>query len=356
MPSSGSEPVPPLLRHTTARLGKKQLKEIYHFMVMTRMTEDRMGKLYRQGKVVGGLYTSLGQEAISVGTTFALERGDRVGALIRNLGALLVKGVQPREVFTQYMARATSPTFGRDGNTHFGDLSRDCIAPISMLGAMIPVLAGTGLAAKLRGSDRVALTYIGDGGASTGDFHEGLNLAAAWKLPLILVCENNGYAYSTPTQAQMANTRMVDRAKAYGVRGERVDGNDVIAVYHATSRAVRRARLGEGPTLIEAVSFRRNGHAEHDDAGYVPAELRQFWEARDPIDRLEGYLLENELFTAAELEAIKKPIAEQLEEDAEFALNSPFPDPSMAAGGVYAEDDDPRRGGAQESDADEGLI
>lgn len=344
MKFNAAEPVPPLLRHTTARLGKKQLMELYRFMVMTRMTEDRLGKLYRQGQVVGGVYSSLGQEAVAVGTAYALEKGDRVGALIRDLGALLVKGVRPREVFTQYCARATSPTHGRDGNTHFGDLERDCVSPISMLGAMIPVLAGMGLAAKLRGSDRVALTYIGDGGASTGDFHEGLNLAAAWKLPLILICENNGYAYSTPTGSQMANTRMVDRAKGYGIKGERVDGNDIIAVYHATSRAVRRCRSDEGPILLEMVTFRRKGHVEHDDAGYVPEDLRQFWEARDPISRLEGYLLDEGIFTRSELDAVREPIAKELEEDADFAVASPMPDPSMAFGGVYAEDPDPRHG------------
>jgi TPP-dependent pyruvate/acetoin dehydrogenase alpha subunit len=254
-----------------------------------------------------------------------------------------VKGVRPREIFTQYLARATSPSFGRDGNTHFGDLERDLVAPISMLGAMIPVLGGMALAAKLRGTRRVALTYIGDGGASTGDFHEGMNLAAVWKLPLIVVCENNGYAYSTPTSSQTGNTRFADRAKAYGIKGERVDGNDVIAVYHSTSRAVRRCRRGEGPILLEMMTFRRKGHAEHDDAGYVPDELKRYWEARDPIHRLESYLLEEGLVTQPQLEAITEPIATQLEEDAEFAVRSPMPDPSMAFGGVYAEDPDPRR-------------
>ncbi|HKI82983.1 MAG TPA: thiamine pyrophosphate-dependent dehydrogenase E1 component subunit alpha [Candidatus Krumholzibacteria bacterium] len=337
-----ADPVPPLLRHTTARLGKKQLLELYRYMILTRMTEDRLSKLYRQGQVVGGLYSSLGQEAVAVGTAYALEKGDRMGALIRNLGSLMVKGVRPREIFTQYLARATSPSFGRDGNTHFGSIERDLVAPISMLGAMIPVLAGTALAAKLRGTKKVAMNYIGDGGASTGDFHEGLNLAAVWKLPLILVCENNGYAYSTPTASQTRNPRFADRAKAYGIKGERVDGNDVIAVYHSTARAVRRCRKGEGPILLEMLTFRRRGHAEHDDAGYVPHDLRRYWEARDPIDRLRNYLLGEGLVTQPQLDEMRDPIAKELEEDAEYALNSPMPDPSLAFGGVYAEDHDPR--------------
>lgn len=340
--SSGPAPASDLLRHTTARLGPAQLLELYRWMVLNRKVEERLGNLYRQGKVVGGLYSSLGQEAISIGTAYALRKGDKIGPMIRNLGAMLVKGVQPREVFTQYMARGTSPTHGRDGNLHFGDLERDLVAPISMLGALIPVMAGMAFAARRRGEDAVMLTYIGDGGASTGDFHEGLNLAAVWKLPLILVCENNGYAYSTPTERQMANTRMVDRAKAYGVKGERIDGNDVIAVTHATQRAARRARAGDGPTLIEAMTFRMKGHAEHDDAGYVPESVVEQWRRRDPIQRLERYLLDNGLATTEQLEEQVSSLQADLDADTDFALNSPFPDPAIASGGVFAGDGDPR--------------
>jgi pyruvate dehydrogenase E1 component alpha subunit/2-oxoisovalerate dehydrogenase E1 component alpha subunit len=333
---------PDLLRHTTARLSEKQLVELYRFMLMNRMVDDRLGKLYRQGKVVGGLYSSLGQEAISVGTAYALRPGDKIGPMIRNLGSMLVKGIRPREIFCQYMARATGPTLGRDVNLHFGDLERDCVAPISMLGALIPVLAGVALSFQMRGEDHVALTWIGDGGTSTGDFHEGLNMAAVWKLPLVLVVENNGYAYSTPTQMQMANTQIVERARGYGIRGERVDGNDVIAVYHATIRAVQRARRGDGPTLLEAMTFRRKGHAEHDDAGYVPREVREYWEARDPIERMGRYLVANGIASQQQLRGIEVPIAEELERDAQFALDSPFPDPELAGGGVVDGDGDPR--------------
>lgn len=345
-PHSARRDGPPgdLLRHSTAKLSRKQLLELYGWMVLNRKVEDRLGNLYRQGKVVGGLYASLGQEAISTGSTYALKPGDKVGPMIRNLGSMLVKGVQPREVFTQYMARGTSPTAGRDCNLHFGDLDRDLVAPISMLGALIPVMSGLALAAQKSGSKAVMLTYIGDGGSSTGDFHEGLNLAAVWKLPLVLICENNGYAYSTPTHRQMGNPRMVDRAKAYGVKGDRVDGNDVIAVYNATKRAVKWAREGGGPTLIEAVTFRMKGHAEHDDAGYVEAGEFEYWAARDPIVRLERYLLDNELAVQADLDAIVEPMQEQIDRDTDFALNSPFPEALLAAGGVFAADGDPREG------------
>jgi TPP-dependent pyruvate/acetoin dehydrogenase alpha subunit len=336
-----------LLGHEKAKLSPEQLVELHRLMLLNRMVEERLGNLYRQGKVVGGLYSSLGQEGISVASAYALRDGDKIGPMIRNLGAMLVKGVQPREVFCQYMAREGGPTFGRDCNLHFGDLDRDLVAPISMLGALIPVMAGMALASQMRGEKNVMMTYIGDGGSSTGDFHEGLNLAAVWKLPLVLICENNGYAYSTPTSMQMANPRMVDRAKAYGVRGERIDGNDVTAVYHAVRKAARHARSGKGPALIEAMTFRMKGHAEHDDAGYVPSELVESWRERDPILRLERHLLDKGLATREELDALVEPMKAQIDADTDWALASPMPRPEFARGGVFAEDPDPRTGGAE---------
>ncbi|HEX9640526.1 MAG TPA: thiamine pyrophosphate-dependent dehydrogenase E1 component subunit alpha [Candidatus Krumholzibacteria bacterium] len=336
-----------MLGHEKAKLSRQQLVEMHRLMLLNRMVEERLGNLYRQGKVVGGLYSSLGQEGISVASAYALRKGDKIGPMIRNLGAMLVKGVQPREVFCQYMAREGGPTFGRDCNLHFGDLERDLVAPISMLGTLIPVMAGMALASQMRGEKNVMMTYIGDGGSSTGDFHEGLNLAAVWKLPLILICENNGYAYSTPTHMQMANTRMVDRAKAYGVRGDRIDGNDVTAVYHSVRRAARHARSGKGPVLIEAMSFRMKGHAEHDDAGYVPTELVEAWRHRDPITRLTRYLLEKGLATRVELDALVEPMKAQIDADTDWALASPMPRPEFARGGVFAGDGDPRTEGAR---------
>ena len=223
-------------------LGRDDQLRLYHFMKLTRMVEARLGNLYRQGKVVGGLYSSLGQEATAVGSAYALGPGDFMGPLIRNLGSMLVRGVQPREVMAQYLAKGASPTGGKDGNTHFGDLSRGLVAPISMLGALIPVMAGVALAGRMQGQDLVALTYIGDGGTSTGDFHEGLNFAAVQNLPLVVVAENNGYAYSTPVAMQMRIKHIAARAAAYGIPGEICDGNDVLAVYEATRRAVERAR------------------------------------------------------------------------------------------------------------------
>ena len=317
-------------------LGREAQLELYRFMKLNRMVEERLGNLYRQGKVVGGLYSSRGQEATSVGSAYALAPQDLVGALIRNLGTLLVRGVEPREVMMQYMARADSPTGGKDGNTHFGDLTRGLVAPISMLGALIPVMVGVALAGRMQGKDLVALTYIGDGGTSTGDFHEGLNLAAVLNVPFVLVVENNGYAYSTPTSRQMKVPDIVVRAAAYGIAGEMVDGTDVLAVYEVTRRAVERARAGTGPTLIESKTFRMKGHAEHDDAGYVPPALLEEWRARDPIERFERHLLGAGLAAAADLDSITRDIEALLDTEVDRALASPAPPAGRAFEGVYA--------------------
>jgi len=310
---------------------------LYRFMTLTRLVEDRLTNLYRQGKVVGGLYSSRGQEATAVGSAYALAPQDFLAPLIRDLGALLVRGVRPREVFTQYMARGTSPTGGKDCNLHFGDLARGLISPISMLGALVPVMAGVGLAAKLQRRDYVALTYIGDGGTSTGDFHEGMNLAAVLQVPLVVIAEHNGYAYSTPTANQMRIKDLAQRAGAYGVPASIVDGNDVFAVYEATQKAVARARAGGGPSLIEAKTFRMKGHAEHDDAGYVPPEVKAYWQARDPLARCERHLLIQGLATREELESVAAGLDRELDADVDFALASPFPPPERAFEGVYEE-------------------
>jgi TPP-dependent pyruvate/acetoin dehydrogenase alpha subunit len=333
--AADSEPGEQLARTALDRDGQLAL---YHYMKLTRLVEGRLGNLYRQGKVVGGLYSSLGQEATAVGTAYALAPQDMMGPLIRNLGSMLVRGVEPREVMMQYMAKNDSPTGGKDGNTHFGDLARGLIAPISMLGAVIPVMAGVALAGRMQGKDLVALTYIGDGGTSTGDFHEGLNLAAVLNVPLVLIVENNGWAYSTPTSRQMRIKDIAVRAAAYGIPGEVVDGNDVLAVYEATRRAVERARGGGGPSLIEAKTFRMKGHAEHDDAGYVPKEQFEEWRQKDPIARFERHLLGNGLAVQEDLDRIVQEIDRALDAEVDFALASPMPPPERAFEGVYAEE------------------
>jgi TPP-dependent pyruvate/acetoin dehydrogenase alpha subunit len=322
-----------------AGLTHEQLLELYYCMRLTRALEERLTNLYRQGRVIGGLFRSLGQEADSVGSAYALDRaaGDFLSPLIRNLGSLLVMGARPVDVLRQYMAKGTSPTRGRELNVHFGDLERGFLGQISHLGDMVPVMAGVTLTFRMRGQRRVGLVYVGDGAMSTGAFHEGMNLAAARRLPLVVIAENNGYAYSTTVERQTAVRRLVDKAPAYGVPGERADGNDVLAVYEVTRGAVERARAGGGVTLIELVTYRRKGHAEHDNQHYVPREELARWERDDPLDRYVRRLTESGWADGRELEAVDVRVAAELDAAVAAAEGEPAPDPATALDGVFAE-------------------
>jgi len=309
---------------------------LYRDMLLTRVTDDRIEALYKQGKLVAGCYSSRGQEGCSVGSTAALAPGDVIGPMIRNLGSLLRHGLPVTMVLRNYLGRATAPTKGRDGTSHFGSLEHGIIGPISMLGSLIPVCAGAALAFRMRGEPRVAMTWIGDGGSNVGDFHEGLNFAGVLRLPFVLVLENNKYAYSTPIEYQTAAKDFVCRAEGYGIRGDAVDGNDVLAVYQVTKEAVDRARAGEGPTLIEADTMRMRGHAIHDDAKYVPRALFEAWEKRDPILLFRDRLRKAGLLDEARDEAIVAEVRRHVDEATEDALAQPLPDPSGEIDGVYA--------------------
>ena len=314
----------------------QQHLDLYYYMRLNRAVEEAMVKLFRQNKIVGGLYSSLGQEAISVGSCYALQRKDWLAPMIRNIGALLVKGVPPRDIFTQHMAKYTSPTFGKDGTSHFGDLENlHVVSPISMLGDLIPVMTGVAIAGRYLGQHIVAMTWIGDGGSSTGVFHEGLNFAAVQKAPFVLILENNQWAYSTPVKRQACLTDLADRAKAYGIASHIVDGNDVLDVYTTAREAVERARSGEGPILIEAKTMRMRGHAQHDPADYVPEEMFEYWKQRDPIARYEKFLTTEKLLDAKGKQEIESRIETLLEREREFAEQSPLPPPDLAAKGVY---------------------
>lgn len=322
-------------------LTKQQHLDLYYYMRLNRAVEDTMVKLFRQNKIVGGLYSSLGQEAVSVGTAYALEKKDWLAPMIRNIGALLVKGVPPRDVFMQHMAKYDSPTKGKDGTSHFGDLDNlHIVSPISMLGDLIPVMTGVAIAGRYLGHKIVAMTWIGDGGSSTGVFHEGLNFAATQKAPFVLVLENNLWAYSTPVKRQVPVENLADRAKAYGVKSFVVDGNDVAAVFATAKEAVDLARDGEGPILIEAKTFRRMGHAQHDPAEYVPAEMKKYWEERDPIARHEKFLFKEKLLDEKGKKEIEAKINALLEKERDFAENSPFPPAEFAEHGVYCTGDE----------------
>jgi TPP-dependent pyruvate/acetoin dehydrogenase alpha subunit len=318
-------------------LTRDQLLELYWFMRLTRTLEERLVALYRQTKVVGGLFRSLGQEADAVGSAYALEPGDMLSPLIRNLGSMLVKGARPVEILRQYMARGNSLSCGRELNIHIGDLDRGFIGQISHLGDMVPVMAGVTLSFRLRGEPRVGLLYVGDGATSTGAFHEGLNFAAVQRCPLVVIVENNGYAYSTPTHRQTAAAAFADKGIGYGVPGVRADGNDVLEVYRVTRDAVHRARGGGGVTLIELMTYRREGHAEHDDQSYVPAGEIERWAATDdPLDRYVARLTQEFAVERGELEALDGRAADEVDRATEEAERSPPPDPHDALRGVYA--------------------
>jgi pyruvate dehydrogenase E1 component alpha subunit/2-oxoisovalerate dehydrogenase E1 component alpha subunit len=306
-------------------------------MRLTRSLEERLVNLYRQTKVVGGLFRSLGQEADAVGSAYALERTDILSPLIRNLGSMLVKGATPLEILKQYMARGDSPTRGRELNIHFGDLERGFIGQISPLGDMVPVMAGVTLTFRMRREPRVGLVYVGDGATSTGAFHEGINFAAVQRCPLVVVVENNGYAYSTPTRKQTLAAQFVDKAPGYGIAAEQADGNDVIATYEATKRAVDRARRGEGVTLVELMTYRRKGHAEHDNQSYVPAGEIERWEREnDPVTRHLERLRAEGVHDDA-IAAVDARVVREIDEAADAAERSGVPEAADALVGVYAD-------------------
>jgi TPP-dependent pyruvate/acetoin dehydrogenase alpha subunit len=321
---------------TETTLTHEQMLDLYRYLKLTRLVEERLVTLYRQTKVVGGVFRSLGQEATAVGSAYALAPGDFITPLIRDLGAILVKGIRPREIFAQYMAKAWGPSGGRDLNVHFGNMQKGFIGPISHLGDMIPVMTGILLGARMQQKEIVAIAYIGDGGMSTGAFHEGLNFAAVQRLPLIVMAEYNHYAYSTPTSKQTAVKDLADKAAGYGIPGHIVDGNDVIACYEVTRKAAEYARGGGGAVLIEAKTYRRKGHAEHDDQRYVPSEEIEHWEKNnDPIDRYEAFLTQQDIATRDKLEEITKGVQGEIDEDVAWAESSPMPEPEHAAYDVF---------------------
>lgn len=330
-------PVPPI--RDSKYLSKAQCIEIYRWMLLNRKMETALENLYKQGKVVGGVYFGLGQEGCSCASAYALKPDEWLGPMIRNQGSLLVRGFSPRDIMMQYMAKAGSPTAGRDASSHFGDIhERNVVAPISTLGDLIPVLAGVALGARMQGKNIAVMTYIGDGGQSTGVTYEGLNFAAVQDLGLVLFVENNLWGYSTPADMQFRVKDLAERAIAYGIPGIIVDGTDPCQVYDASHEACERARRGEGPTLIEAKMMRMKGHAIHDAAEYVPKPLFEYWKKRDPIARFENYLLNvKKWLSRAENEKLVADVDAQLEADRDFAVASPMPQPESAVGRPYCD-------------------
>ncbi len=332
-----SAPVPQI--RDSKYLSKQQAIEIYRYMLLNRKMEIALENLYKQGKVVGGVYFGLGQEACSCASSYALDKDDWFAPMIRNQGALLVRGFHASDTMMQYMAKADSPTKGRDGTSHFGDIEkRNMVSPISMLGDLIPVMSGVALGARLQGRNIAVLTWIGDGGQSTGVTYEGINFAAVQNLGLVLVVESNEWAYSTPSEMQYRCKDLAERAIGYGIPAVIVDGTDACQVYDAAHEAVERARRGEGPTMIEAKMMRMKGHAIHDAAAYVPKEMFEYWKKRDPIARFENYLVNAKKWLSGKENAeLVAEVERVIEEEREIAVNSPMPTPESAEGGVFCE-------------------
>jgi TPP-dependent pyruvate/acetoin dehydrogenase alpha subunit len=334
-PAEGADEPGAVPAHPPEHLTLDDRVALLRSMLLMRGIEERAMNLYRQGKVPGSFYDGFGQEAVSVGSAFAMAAQDRLCVLHRDLGAHLVRGVTPARILGQYMGRASGVTGGRDGNVHFGDHRVGCVGMVSMLPDMMLVATGMAMAFKLRGEARCAITWFGDGSTSRGDFHEAMNWAGVQRLPVVFVLENNQYAYSTPIDQQFA-VNPVERARAYGFPGLKVDGNDVEAMFEATRVARERALAGDGPTLLEAVTMRMHGHAAHDDMKYVPVEQVEEWRRKDPIDRQEARLRA----LGVDVDALREEVRAAIDEGTQEALEMPMPDPATATDRVFYDGDE----------------
>src|SRR5881409_2537087 len=323
-----AEPVGSLHEVREAGLDREDLLGAYRNMVITRGVEERGHILYRQGKIPGSFYTGRGNEAASVGVATAMKSEDVGTPLHRDMGVHVTRGVEPWRIFAQYMGRSDGPTQGRDGNVHMADSNLGLIAMVSHLPAMLPVAVGCALAFRIREEKRVAVAWYGEGASARGDTHEGMNFAGVRQLPVIFICDNNQWAYSTPTHLEYAVEHLAERAQSYGFEGVVVDGTDVLAVYREAKRAIEKARDGGGPTLIECLTLRMEGHAVHDDAFYVPKELFERWAERDPIERFRAWLRDNVSLTDEDEEQIGAQVKKLLNDSLQRADESPQPDPA----------------------------
>jgi TPP-dependent pyruvate/acetoin dehydrogenase alpha subunit len=324
-----AEPVGSLQEVKDAGLDREDLLGIYRHMLTTRGVEERGHILYKQGKIPGSFYTGRGNEASSVGVATAMGPYDVGTPLQRDMGVHITRGIEPWRVFAQYMGRADGPTRGRDGNVHLADARLGLHTMVSHLPAMLPVAVGMALAFRIRDEPRVAVAWCGEGASARGDAHEGMNLAGVRRLPVVFVIDNNQWAYSTPAYLEYACEHLADRAAAYGFDGVVVDGTDVLAVYREAKRAIEKARAGGGPTLIESVTLRMEGHAVHD-------ELFEEWARRDPIERFRTWLRDHVGMTDEEEDELRSGVKRLLNEAQQRAEESPLPDPDTLLDGVFA--------------------
>ncbi len=326
----------PAVAHLSTEVDRALCDRFLYYMVMMRELEGRIElKLYRQGKILGGCYTGRGQEAIPVGSAILSRPGDWLTPSHRDMAALLIRGITPREVLVQYMGRDGGLTRGRDGNMHMGCADRHCLPIISSIGASIPVAGGLAFAMRYRGESNIVFNYSGDGASSRGDWHEGLNMAAVLELPIVYFCNNNLYAYSTPLDRQMKVTDVGRRAAAYGIPYEITDGNDVLAIFEVARRAVAHTRAGKGPYFIECKTFRMSGHSAHDPADYVPKEVREEWSRKDPILMLQKRMVEEFGADEQDFRDLRQGVLQEIDDAVSWALGQPFPDGETIEDNVY---------------------
>jgi TPP-dependent pyruvate/acetoin dehydrogenase alpha subunit len=335
-----AEPVGSLHEIREAGLDREDLVRIYRNLLVTRGLEERGHILFKQGKVPGSFYTGRGNEAASVGVATAMGPHDIGCPLHRDMGVHIARGIEPWRIFANYLGRVGGPAKGKDGNNHLADDRLGLISMVSHLPAMLPVAVGCALAFRIRDEPRVALGWFGEGSSARGDTHEAMNFAGVKSLPVVFVCDNNQWAYSTPTKLEYACEHVADRAQAYGFEGVVVDGTDVLAVYREARRAIEKAREGGGPTLLECVTLRMEGHAVHDDASYVPREMFEEWELKDPLERFRTWMRRNAELGQDEDDEIRSAVKHLLEDAVALAEESPLPEPEAALEGVYAEQEE----------------
>jgi len=321
-------------------LDREDLLTVYRNMLLTRGIEERGHILYKQGKIPGSFYTGRGNEGAAVGIATAMGPDDVGAPLHRDMGVHITRGVEPWRIIANYMGKEDGPARGKDGNVHMADARLGLIAMVSHLPAMLPVAVGAALAFRIREESRVAVGWFGEGSAARGDAHEAMNLAGVRRLPMVFVCDNNQWAYSTPTHLEFATEHVADRAQAYGFEGVIVDGTDVLAVYREAKRAIEKARNGGGPTLLECLTLRMEGHAVHDDAFYVPKVMFEKWAENDPIERFRTWLRDNVGMSDDDEEEITGGVKKLLNDALKRAEESPMPDPADLTKGVYATPED----------------
>lgn len=311
-------------------------RELYFWLRLIREFEDRVSSLDKQGKIHGGVYSGKGQEAVVVGVCHALRADDWIFPLHRDLGSFLVKGADPNRLMAQIFGRRDGFSKGKDSFLHGGDFSHGIFGATSMLGSTLPVAVGTAYKFRIRREDRVAVAFFGEGASSRGDVHEAMNFAGIYKLPVVFLCENNFYAYSTPNELQFAVEDVADRAAGYGFRGDVCAGNDLHSVMLSARKAIDRARGGEGPTFLECKTYRYHGHSEHDRATYRSEEELITWESRDPIERWEVYLSKRKYDLAAIKAEVGEKVKRIVDDAVAFAEASPVPEGPEAMEDLYA--------------------